>query len=118
LGLAALPPSARPLWERSGFVVSEYVLSDRVSRAAYDADGHELIEIVENGRRQTRLYDLRRDPAEEHPIDPSPDAAGGQLDDALRQMEAALPPSMPGPVVFPAADTSLAERLRRLGYVQ
>jgi arylsulfatase A-like enzyme len=118
LGLPALGAGQVPLWERSGVAVAEAVGPDRVVRAAYDGAGHELVETIVSGRREVRVYDLRSDPAEARPLDPSADPTAPALDAALARLVAALPPPRPGPVVFPKADAFLARRLRALGYTQ
>jgi arylsulfatase A-like enzyme len=119
LGLPPLGPGQTPLWEHRDLVVSEQIAGDSVERAAYDASGHVLTETVgPNGARDLRLYDLRTDPGEEHPLDPQADPAGRRLDAGLRALLAGLPHLPRGELVHPESDRKLQRRLRALGYVE
>lgn len=118
LGLPPLAPDQHPLWERTGPAVAERRLHNGVTRAAFAADGLELVEVVRDGVRTLRLYDLPRDPAELSPVDPSTLAGGARLAADLRHLVDSLPAPRPGPVVYPRADARLAERLRELGYLR
>jgi len=116
LGLPPLPDAqGRPLWERSGLVVSEeHAPSGEVARAAYDREGHVLLERTDGRARQLALYDLPSDPAQESPLGPD-DPRTERLATDLAATLSALPRAPRGPV--PAPDAAHQERLRALGYV-
>jgi arylsulfatase A-like enzyme len=119
LGLPPLGPGQKPLWERRDLVVSEQIAGDAVQRAAYDGSGHVLAETVgADGAHDLRLYDLRADPGEEHPLDPRADPAGRRLDAGLQALLAGLPRLSRGPLVNPESDQKLLKRLRALGYAE
>jgi arylsulfatase A-like enzyme len=118
LGLPPLPNGRPPLWAPTGVAVAENVRPDGVTRAAYDAAGHALVETTTAGVRRLTFFDLTADPSEERPRDPGTDAAALALERDVQSTVASLAPMRPGPVVYPRADRKLADRLRRLGYIR
>lgn len=115
LGLPPLPDAqGRPLWERNGLVVAEeHAPTGDVTRAAYDRDGHVLLERIEGAARRLALYDLHTDPAEERPLVDDPRIE--RLATDLQSLVSTLPRAPRGPV--PTPDAEHQERLRALGYV-
>ena len=118
LGLPPLDPVQHPMWERAAPAVSEQPGQSGVTRAAFAADGLELVEVVRDGVRALSLYDYQRDPAEQSPLDLATGGAGARLDTDLRGIVASLPGPRPGPIVYPRSDAKLAARLRSLGYLR
>jgi arylsulfatase A-like enzyme len=117
LGLPPLPDAqGRPLWERTGLVVAEeHGANGDVARAAYDGEGHVLLERVEGDARALTLYDLRADPAQERPLPPG-DPRAERLGRELAALVGALPRAPRGAV--PEPDAEHQQQLRALGYVQ
>lgn len=89
---------------------------DRVERAAFRG----WAKLVWSSRGERELYDLSRDPDEEHDLAARPDARrrAAELERALLAWSERTAPAADAPTDVERVDRDAVERLRALGYVE